>query len=272
MAGNPLFDCASVNAIYNDVQVKLMYWHATVSYSNYRDWITQGCQTQNTKYCQLLYNEIISAIGKISQPTKSSLMPRSSALRKANRPVAQVGAPTQPSLNPDNILFDFCTGNGSLSFDIQTTDDCKVSLDDLTEIYLNREDVKAAIHATHPIPGKKWQACTNAIHYDFSGESMTPYYASFPSLKPNIRILVYSGDLDVMTCPFPTAQICLGELQASLVSRWQPWFVNGATVGYVEVYDQYTYATVKGAGHEAPLFQPLAAFNMFSRFLTNNTL
>lgn len=37
--------------------------------------------------------------------------------------------------------------------------------------------------------------------------------------------------------------------------------------GYSEVYDRYTYATVKGAGHEVPFFQPREAFHLVSNFI-----
>ena len=40
----------------------------------------------------------------------------------------------------------------------------------------------------------------------------------------------------------------------------------------LQVYDQYTYATVKGAGHEVPMFQPNAAYNMITRFISGNAL
>ena len=47
---------------------------------------------------------------------------------------------------------------------------------------------------------------------------------------------------------------------------------NDITAGYVEVYDKYTYCTVRGAGHEAPQYQPHFASAMFNRFLTNGTI
>jgi hypothetical protein len=43
------------------------------------------------------------------------------------------------------------------------------------------------------------------------------------------------------------------------------------TAGYQEVYDVYTYATIRGAGHEAPQYQPLLADVMFTRFVINGT-
>jgi hypothetical protein len=44
------------------------------------------------------------------------------------------------------------------------------------------------------------------------------------------------------------------------------------TAGYVEVYDKYTFATVRGAGHEVPQYQPLFAQTLFTRFLQTGSL
>lgn len=85
-----------------------------------------------------------------------------------------------------------------------------------------------------------------------------------------VRILIYSGDTDVATCPFAYAQLCLSELNRPLVAQWTPWTMDGQTTGYTEVYDGFTYATVKGAGHEAPLFQPRETLFMVSSFMSNN--
>lgn len=42
--------------------------------------------------------------------------------------------------------------------------------------------------------------------------------------------------------------------------------------GWTEVYDGLTFATVRGAGHEVPLFQPRRAFILFQSFLGGKEL
>ena len=129
-----------------------------------------------------------------------------------------------------------------------------------------RPDVQRAIHARPT----QWAPCTNNINYTISGASMVPYYTQFFAAK--LSVLVYAGDVDIATVPFAQNQACLAELNRKNMQPWAPWFVNGATAGYVEYFDSYTFATVKGAGHEAPLYQPLSSFNLFSRFLTKGNL
>ena len=63
------------------------------------------------------------------------------------------------------------------------------------------------------------------------------------------------------------AQLCLSELNRPVKSPWAPWTVSNQTAGYLTVYDTLTYATVKGAGHEVPLFQPLEAYVLISSFV-----
>jgi len=71
------------------------------------------------------------------------------------------------------------------------------------------------------------------------------------AFKQGIHVLVYSGDVDVATVPMWGTTQCLNVLNRTLVEDWKPWFVNDATAGYVQRFDTYTYATLKGAGHEA---------------------
>lgn len=42
--------------------------------------------------------------------------------------------------------------------------------------------------------------------------------------------------------------------------------------GWTEVYDGLTFATVRGAGHEVPLFQPERAYTLFRSFLKGKEL
>jgi len=101
---------------------------------------------------------------------------------------------------------------------------------------------------------------------------MINYYKSFFAQKPSLKTLIYSGDVDIMTVPFAVTRQCCSELPGDIISGFQPWFVNGWTAGYVEVHEQWTLATVKGAGHEVPEYQPLNALKMASRFVKNGKL
>jgi len=42
--------------------------------------------------------------------------------------------------------------------------------------------------------------------------------------------------------------------------------------GWTEVYEGVTFATVRGAGHEVPLFKPRAALQLFTSFLAGKPL
>jgi serine carboxypeptidase-like clade 2 len=42
--------------------------------------------------------------------------------------------------------------------------------------------------------------------------------------------------------------------------------------GWTEVYEGLTFATVRGAGHEVPLFKPRAALQLFKSFLAGKPL
>jgi len=101
---------------------------------------------------------------------------------------------------------------------------------------------------------------------------VTNYLEIFFDVAPEMRILYYSGDVDLATVPFAQTQRCLATMNRPVVSEWRPYVLNKEVVGYIEEYDTYTFATIKGAGHEAPQYQPAAAYLMFSTFLQNGTL
>jgi hypothetical protein len=261
MLGNPVFSCQGgfigTTGPYFVETFQLLYWHGFVSYSNYLNWTTNGCndpKTASGPLCQAILDLTYKQIGQIVQQTK--------------RDISQSGH--WPSLDPDDIFQNFCTGNGTLEFTNNPPPPgatCK-NVDDMMTSYLNRADVQTALG----VPKMLWHDCTGKIDYIIVGDSMIPYYEFFFQVKPGIKVLIYSGDLDILTVPFAFTQPCIAELSGKITTPWQPWFVNGATAGYVEAYDKYTYATVKGAGHETPEYQPLSSFNMIQRFLTTGTL
>jgi carboxypeptidase C (cathepsin A) len=261
MVGNPVFFCGTMGN--NTVQLNLYYWHGLVSYTNYNAWSANGCvANQGQQACVDIWNNVQKEIGVIDQE-----------LKKKKKSV-RFQVPQQPSLDPDCLYQDFCTGNGTLSY-VSTVPVGCVAVGDLTANYLNRRDVQQAIHAEGPNGGLplQWSECTSRINYNIVGASMVPHYAKFQSQKAGFKVLVYSGDIDIATVPFAYTQPCLAELQATNTKTWGPWFVNGQTAGYWEQFSPvYTFATLKGAGHEAPEYQPLSSFNMFERFMNSQDL
>jgi len=264
MIGNPVFSCQSgvigSTGAYFIENVNLLYWHGLASYTNYHNWTLQGCNVPKQAEqpnCQWIYNIIMKQVGVIVQEKKRS----AEGIQSAKE---------WPSLDPDDIFQNFCTGNGTLAFAETPTADnvCPEELAQILINYLNRADVQKALGIITKVD---WDMCTD-LDYDISGKSMVPYYESFFKNKPGFQILVYSGDLDILTVPFAYTQPCIAQLSGKPLTLWQPWFVNGATAGYVETYDKYTYATIKGAGHEAPLYQPLTSYQMIYRFLTTGKL
>jgi len=59
-------------------------------------------------------------------------------------------------------------------------------------------------------------------------------------------------------------------------NKWGPWYSawsgTNQVAGYWIDFGNIWYATVKGAGHMVPWFQPGAAYDMFSRFIAGTPL
>eukprot|EP01095_Lingulamoeba_sp_RSL-Kostka_P002245 TRINITY_DN130_c3_g1_i1.p1 TRINITY_DN130_c3_g1~~TRINITY_DN130_c3_g1_i1.p1 ORF type:complete len:438 (-),score=126.42 TRINITY_DN130_c3_g1_i1:100-1413(-) len=238
MIGNPVMSCPAWTENHNSVEVELYYYHGLVSYMSLQRW-RQNCDVTNPdkKYCDELYIEIKASIGR---------------------------------LDGDNLYTNFCTGNATLDL-TEEVPDC-VSAQDLRDYYLNTLETKEAIYANTNLT---WLSCTTSkeLNYTTDWPNMLPYYEKFFDVAPNLRILIYSGDVDIDTCPHAYTQLCLSYLPATLKKSWRPWHVNGdVTAGYVEEYNEYTYATVKGAGHEVPQYSPYLAYQLYSRFLNNESI
>lgn len=157
------------------------------------------------------------------------------------------------------------SGNGSLGVETVTVNDVDIAWD----AYLSRTDVQAAIHARPPHGGGAWVQC-GGIGYKITWPSSLDTYSA--AFSAGLKVLVFSGDGDATTCPFSGTQvavIALSELPGAAISaNWTAWTLNGQTAGYIERHgDAFTFATVKGAGHEAPGFQPYATYELVSSFV-----
>jgi len=135
---------------------------------------------------------------------------------------------------------------------------------------MNQPSVKKALH-TDPLP-YAWQDCSSLVQYNYSDveASVLPVYQSFFAQNPNLKILVYSGDVDAIV-PVMGTRVWTASLKRPVVTPWTPWIVDQQVGGYFTEYDTFTLVTVRNAGHMVPETQPERGFVMFSSFLLNQT-
>uniref|UniRef100_H2Y6L8 Carboxypeptidase n=1 Tax=Ciona savignyi TaxID=51511 RepID=H2Y6L8_CIOSA len=144
--------------------------------------------------------------------------------------------------------------------------------DSYTSKYLNDPLVQKAIHAD----STSWEDCNMEINIAYSkadvAQSMLPIYTN-SILHHGLKVLVYSGDVDSVV-PATATRRCINELNLPITSKWRYWTDSDGQVvgGYTEVYDGLTYATVRNAGHEVPSFQPMRAYDMFTRFIKTGSV
>jgi len=130
--------------------------------------------------------------------------------------------------------------------------------------YMNIADVQKAIHA---IP-TNWQECSNVVNYNYNDieSSVIPIYWNLLN-NTNLNILVYSGDVDGIVPTAGTVMWTQG-LGRAVKKPWTPWMdENDQVGGMVEVFDRFTFATVRNAGHMVPFYQPQRAWVLFSNFI-----
>jgi len=241
--GNPVFRCTE-NEIGTSFEiVNLLYWKGYVSYEDMQAFWAQGCDDAAAR-----------AGGE-----------KAACLLIANR--LSTNAYLGTDYDTDDQFQDACTSNATLQFLVDTGDTglCGNNYQAIANAYFVRQDVALSVNAKLPNVRANWA-------YAQDTSSMLPYYAPLVAQKKSI--LVYSGDLDVNTVPFAYTLPCLALLpnRGLLTLPWTPWTVNGITVGRFQQYEAYSYATVRGAGHEVPGYQPIIAEQLFKRWLFNGTL
>jgi len=146
---------------------------------------------------------------------------------------------------------------------------------DYLTAYLNRADVKAALHVKSDI---EWADCSRSIHYSHAEvyEDMTGYYTYLLDSTKNydLDILVYSGDDDAVCATIGTQDWIYGLGFAPQKGKdWTIWKTeDGELAGYMTKFKgaKLAFATVHGAGHEVPTYKPQAAFELFTNYLSGS--
>jgi hypothetical protein len=99
----------------------------------------------------------------------------------------------------------------------------------------------------------------------------------WPELSKKIRVLIYNGDADACV-PYNGNEDWIGSLEAkgdlTQTKAWTPWYTSKkrAPSGYITKYQapgasvDFSFATIRLAGHMAPTFQPEASLVMLQNF------
>ncbi|TYJ98420.1 serine carboxypeptidase [Cucumis melo var. makuwa] len=114
-------------------------------------------------------------------------------------------------------------------------------IEDETVKYLNREDVKKALHA-RLVGVHKWTVCSEVLDYELLNLEI-----------PTISIVGLATELGLKTSV-----------------PYGAWFQGKQVAGWSQIYGNILFfATIRGASHEAPFSQPQQSLILFKSFLDN---
>jgi serine carboxypeptidase-like clade I len=140
---------------------------------------------------------------------------------------------------------------------------------DATKAYLSRADVMKVLHLQ--------PAGQSTFKYHSSGPASITLH---PELAKKLRVLIYNGDADACV-PYKGNEewidglVKAGDLAEAVA--WKPWYNDvwpNMPAGYVTSYNvtgapanDFTFLTIRLAGHMVPTFEPQSSLSFFTRFL-----
>ncbi|GLJ45176.1 hypothetical protein SUGI_0950890, partial [Cryptomeria japonica] len=182
-------------------------------------------------------------------------------------------------INPYNIYAPLCPSHPDPIWTLSTTtgvmsmeglygfDPCSPSY---VLTYLNTHEVQRALHANVTSLPFAWDMCSDVLWYGTYATTMLPIYRRM--IASGVRILVYSGDVDSIV-PVTGTRYSINALNLPIETKWYPWMNGDIDVGgYSVIYKGLIFATVRGAGHQVPSYQPSRALTMTKFFLASQPL
>mmetsp|Transcript_34492 Transcript_34492/g.73491 ORF Transcript_34492/g.73491 Transcript_34492/m.73491 type:complete len:496 (-) Transcript_34492:358-1845(-) len=138
--------------------------------------------------------------------------------------------------------------------------------------YLNQAQIRKAIHVGNSTFGKNAPKCEKALLKDFH-MSYRPELQRLLT-KEGVRVLVYSGQLDVIIASALTERFLpylqwpqAEDFAAASKKVWRTTAGDKEVAGFVREIKDFQRVVVRGAGHIVPADQPNRAFDMITRFV-----
>lgn len=248
---------------YHDIQE----WrgHALVSETLY-DAILGNCTWGNeNNVCQALLNEAASNLGNLDVYYLYNTCPNPASARRSLR--APLGKKSllrramdfaEEKAKAEGLALDpNCFGTGPT-----------------LEKWFNQDSTKAAFHVA---PAIDWALCSNNASFNYNPDMPDERKTIYPGLvAAGLKVLVYNGEADLCV-PYTDNEWWTRSMGYKVADAWQPWTVPGEEGAYVGGYiihyavpngANFSFATIRGAGHMVPETRPEAAFHMMRRWTT----
>ncbi|XP_027343154.1 serine carboxypeptidase-like 45 [Abrus precatorius] len=253
--GNPVLEYATD---FNS-RAEFFWSHGLISDSTYK-MFTTGCNY--SRYVSEYYRDSIS-------PLCSKVM-------------SQVSRETSKFVDIYDVTLDVCISSVLSQSKVicpqtqqaneSTIDVC---VDDKVTNYLNRHDVQESLHA-RLVGVRKWDVCSNILDYDMLNLEVPTLPVVGSLIRAGIRVLIYSGDQDSvipLTGSRTLVQKLARQLGLNTTVPYRVWFEGQQVGGWTQVYGNIlSFATVRGASHEAPFSQPERSLVLFKSFLEDRPL
>jgi len=150
--------------------------------------------------------------------------------------------------------------------------------DDQVTAYMNRADVQAALHVAAGVAViGAWGECQGGT-VTYTREPCDETTEVYPILlSAGLQVLIFNGDQDECI-PYIQDEAWTNAMGHPIKDEWRPWLLDEQVAGYVREFQpaaaggRFTFATVKRAGHEVPMYQPERALAMVERFVAGAPL
>ncbi|NP_001150027.2 uncharacterized protein LOC100272373 [Zea mays] len=205
---------------------------------------------------------------------------RGSLSTACDRVMSQVARETSRFVDKYDVTLDVCISSVLMQSQVlvpqQGSRELDVCVEDETMRYLNRKDVQQAMHAR--LDGvQRWTVCSSVLEYKQLDLQIPTVNTVGALVKAGIPALVYSGDQDSVI-PLTGSRTLVGRLAARLrlnaTAPYRAWFQGKQVGGWTQVFGggALSFATVRGASHEAPFSQPERSLGLFRAFLAGQQL
>ncbi|KAG6505460.1 serine carboxypeptidase-like 45 [Zingiber officinale] len=195
------------------------------------------------------------------------------------RVMSQVTRETSRFVDKYDVTLDVCVSS-VLSQSLvlspqQVPENIDVCIEDETVSYLNRKDVQDALHAR--LTGvAKWTVCSSVLQYELLNLEIPTITLVGSLVREGIPVLIYSGDQDSvipLTGSRSLVHKLANEMGLKTTVPYRVWFEGQQVGGWTQAYgDILSFATIRGASHEAPFSQPERSLVLFRSFLQGRPL